>query len=62
MQGRYSCRLDPATFIQEQKYAVYRTSPVLKSDTVFADCLKCHFSISFSAEMGGLLGSLFVRT
>jgi len=25
MQGRDSCRLDPATSIQEQKYAVYST-------------------------------------
>jgi len=54
------CRLEtavdstPPLSIQEQKYAVYRSLPVLKSGTVFADCLKCHFSISFSEEMVGL--------
>jgi len=49
IHGRDSYRLDPATSIQEQKCAVYRTLPVLIS--VFADCLKCHFSISFSEEI-----------
>jgi len=39
MQGRDGYQLDPATSIQEQKYAVYRTLPGLKSDTVFAKCL-----------------------
>jgi len=38
----------PATSIQEQKYAVFRTLPVLKSGTVFVHRLKCHFLISFS--------------
>jgi len=33
----------------------------LKNGTVFADCLKCHFSISFSEEMVGLFDFLFVR-
>jgi len=61
MQGRDSCRLDRAAFIQEQKYAVYRTLPVLKSGTVFADCLKCHYSISFFDEMVGMFDFLFVR-
>jgi len=59
MQGRDSYRLDPATSIQERKYAVYRALPALKSDTVFADRLKCHFSISFSEEMVGLLDFLY---
>jgi len=27
--------------ISEQKYAIYRTLPVLKSGTVLADCIKC---------------------
>jgi len=36
MQGRYSCRLDPGSSIQVQKWAVYRALPVLKSSTVFA--------------------------
>jgi len=47
MHGRDGYRLDPATSIQELKYAVYRTLPALKSGAVFADCLKCQFSISF---------------
>jgi len=54
MQGLDSSRLDPATSIQEQKYTVYRPLLVLKIGTDFADCLKCHFSISYSKEMGGL--------
>jgi len=61
MQGRDSYRLNPATSIQEQKYAVYRTLPVLKSGTVFADCLKCHFSLLFPGEMVGSFYFLFVR-
>jgi len=59
---RDSYRLDSTTSIQEQKYAVYRTLPVLKSGTVLADCLKCHFLILFSEEMVGLFDFLFVRT
>jgi len=46
MQGRDSYRLDPATSIQEQKCAVYRTSPVL-------------LTVLFSEEM---VEFLFVRT
>jgi len=61
MQGRGSCRLDPATSSQEQKYVFYRTLPVLKSGSNFADCRKCHFSISFSEEMVGLFSFIFVR-
>jgi len=53
MLGLGSYRFDPATSIQEQKYTVYSTLPVLKSGTVFAECLKWHFSISFSEEMVG---------
>jgi len=33
----------------------------LKSGTLFADCQKWHFSISFSEEMVGLFDFLFVR-
>jgi len=51
MQGRDSCRIDPDASIQQQKYAVYYTSPLLKSGTVFADCNKWDFSISFSEEV-----------
>jgi len=58
VQSRDSCRLDFAT---EQKYAAYRTLPVLNSRTVFADYFKCHFSISFSEEMVGLFDFIFVR-
>jgi len=46
MQGRGSCRLDPATSIQEQKYVFNRTLPVWKTSTVFSDCHKWNFSIS----------------
>jgi len=28
---------------------------------LFADCLKCHFSISFSEEMVGMFNFIFVR-
>jgi len=45
---------------EREEYAVYRTLPVLKSGTVFAGCLKYHFSISFSEEMVGLVDFLFV--
>jgi len=58
MHGRGSYHLDPATSIQEQKFAVYRS---LKSGTVFADSLKRHFSISFSEEMVGLFDFIFER-
>jgi len=51
MQGRDSCLVDPANSIQQRKYAVYRTLSFLKSGTVFADCLKWQFSISFSEKM-----------
>jgi len=61
MQGRESCLFDTTTSIQEQKYTAYRTLPVLKSGTVFSDCYKWHFSISFSEEMVGLFDFLFVR-
>jgi len=61
MQGRDSYRLDPATSIQEQKYAVYRTLPVLKTGTVFADSLNnSTFQFSFQ-DMVRLLDFLFVR-
>jgi len=61
-RDRYSYRVDTATSIQEQKYAVYCTLPVFKSGTVYTECLKlCHFSISFSKEMVGLFDFLFVR-
>jgi len=51
MEGRDSYRLDPAASIQEQKYCVYRTLPVWKSGTVFADCLKYRFLISLPEEV-----------
>jgi len=60
MQGRDRCLLNPATAMKGQKYAVYHTLPLLKTDTVFADCLKGQFSISFSEEMVGLFDFLFV--
>jgi len=60
MQGRDIYRLDPATSIQEQKYAVYRTLSILKRGAVFDDCLKCHCSISFFEEMVGLFDFHFV--
>jgi len=58
-RDREHYRLDPTTSTQEQKYAVNRTLPVLKSGTVFADYLKWHFSISFPEEMVGLFDFLF---
>jgi len=59
MKGRDSYRL--ATCIQEQKHTVLRKLlSVLKSGTVFADGLKCHFSISFSEEMVRLFDFIFV--
>jgi len=39
IQGRDNCRLDPATSIQELKYAAHRALPVLESGTVFSACL-----------------------
>jgi len=60
MQGRDSHRLDPATSIREQKYALYRTLTVLNSGTVFDDYLKRHFLISFSEEMIALFDSMFL--
>jgi len=51
----------PATSIQKQTYAMYRTLPVLKRGAVFADCLKFFFLISFSEEMVGLSDFLFIR-
>jgi len=62
VQGRDSYRLDPAISIQEQNYPVYRTLPVFKSGTVFADCLKCHFLIPFSEDMVGFYDFHFVRS
>jgi len=59
--SRDSYRLVPANCTQEQKYAVHRTFPVLKSGNVYAGCLKGHFSISFSEEMVALFDFLFVR-
>jgi len=62
MQGRDSYTLDPASSIQERKYADNHTLPVLKSGTAFADCLKkCHFSILFSKQMVSLFDFLFRR-
>jgi len=58
MQGSDSYWLDLATSIQEQKY-VYRTLSVLKSGTVFADCLKCHYSIFW--RDGWMFDFRFVR-
>jgi len=52
--GSRQLSIRPATYIQEQKYAVYRTLPDLKSGTIFADCFKCHFSTLFTKEMVGL--------
>jgi len=54
MQGQDSYWLDHAASIQEQKYTVYRTLPVLKSGTIFADCRKRPFSISFPEVMVGV--------
>jgi len=53
MQGRGNYRLDPASSIQEQKYAASRTLPVLP---VSYAC-----SISFSEVMVGALEFLFVK-
>jgi len=61
MQGSDSYRPELTTSIQEQKYTVYRTLPDLKCRAVFADCLKYHFSISFSEEIVGLFDFLFVH-
>jgi len=47
--------------IQEQKYAVYRTLPDLKSGAVFADCYKIVLSILSSEEMVVLFDFIFVR-
>jgi len=59
MQGPDTYQLDPATSIQKQKFAVYRTLPVKKSGTIFADCFKCHPSNSFPWDMIGLFDSPF---
>jgi len=52
MQGRDSCRLNPATSNQEEKYAVYRILPfllIVSNDTFL-----------FSEEMVGLFDFIFV--
>jgi len=57
MQGRCSYQLDPATSIQGQIYAVYCG---FEKRYRFADCLKCHSSISFFKWMDGLIDFIFV--
>jgi len=65
MQGRDNAAawLEPAIIsIQEQKYAVYRAYLRFRKavGSVYTDCLKWYFSISFSEEMVGLVDFLFV--
>jgi len=60
MQGRDSCRLDPATSIQEQKYTVYRRYFTAFEKAVLFLLIVTN-DISISEKIDDLFDFLFVR-